>query len=173
MNETTRTGVFVGGAILSLLLATAFAPSTPQAPSETSEVGKKFYDDFNATNAESLSVVNFNEATATAKTFEVDLKDGVWRIPSHHNYPADAKDRLAKTAASMVGIKRDQFRSANKEDFAELGVVDPLDQNTTKLKGRGQPRDDQGEERGHPRGLHHRQIGEGTTGVLLHPPASG
>lgn len=138
MNETTRTGVFVGGAILSLLLATAFAPSTPQAPNETSEVGKKFYNDFNATDAESLQVVSFNEATATAKTFEVDFKDGVWRIPSHHNYPADAKDRLAKTAASMLGIKRDQFRSASKEDFAELGVVDPLDQDTTKLKGRGQ-----------------------------------
>lgn len=138
MNEMTRTGAFVGGAILSLLLATVLAPSAPKAPDEFADVGKLFYEEFDALQARSLKVVSFNDETATSRTFEVDFKDGLWRIPSHHNYPADAKDRLARTAASVLTIRKDEFRTSNKDDYPELGVVDPLDEDTTKLKGRGQ-----------------------------------
>lgn len=139
MKETTRTtGVFVGAAILSIMLAIAFKPSTPKPPSEFADVGQAFYDEFDALQAKSLKVVSFNDATATSKTFEVELKDGLWRIPSHHNYPADAKDRLAKTAASVVTIRKDAFHTSNKDDYEELGVIDPLEEDATKLKGRGQ-----------------------------------
>ena len=42
-------------------------------------------------------------STASARQFKVMFKDGKWVIPSHHNYPADAKDRLAKTAGGRDG----------------------------------------------------------------------
>lgn len=138
MKETTRTLVFLGVAVVSVGMAFALKPSTPKPPSEFADVGERFYEEFDALQAKSLKVVNFDEATATSRTFEVDFKDGLWRIPSHHNYPADAQDRLAKTAASVIGIRKDEFRSSSKEDHEELGVVDPLEDDSTKLKGRGQ-----------------------------------
>lgn len=141
MSEIARTGVFVAAAALSMGLAYTMAPSVDLKPSEivAAKLGEQFYPDFKDPNEPtSLSVVTFNEKDATAKPFSVQFKDGLWTIPSHHNYPADGAERLAKTSASAIGIKRDELRSGSAEDHVELGVVDPLDQDGKKLKGRGQ-----------------------------------
>ena len=141
MSEITRTGVFVVVAAASMGLALTMAPSTDLKPGEivAAKLGEQFYPDFKDPNEPtSLSVVTFNEKDATAKPFSVQFKDGLWSIPSHHNYPADGAERLAKTSASAIGIKREEIRSNSAEDHVELGVVDPLDQDGKKLKGRGQ-----------------------------------
>src|SRR5262249_10206141 len=65
------------------------------------------------------------------------LKDGKWVIPSHYDYPADAKDRLAKTAGGVTDLTKDTIRSDQVEDQASLGVLDPLDTKLTDFKGRG------------------------------------
>ena len=57
--------------------------------------------------------------------------------PSHHNYPADASDRLAKTSAALMELRRDITVSDRIEDHSEYGVVDPIDQKVTSLAGRG------------------------------------
>ncbi len=141
MSEITRTCVFVVVAAASMGLALTVAPSTDLKPTEivAAKLGEQFYPDFKDPNEPtSLSVVTFNEKDATAKPFSVQFKDGLWTIPSHHNYPADGAERLAKTSASAIGIKREEIRSNSAEDHVELGVVDPLDQDGKKLKGRGQ-----------------------------------
>ncbi len=58
-------------------------------------------------------------------------------IPSHYDYPADAKDRLAKTASSVMDLNKDTIRSDRVEDQEEMGVVDPLDNKVTSLKVKG------------------------------------
>src|SRR5207248_1458708 len=68
------------------------------------------------------------------KPFRVQVVDGQWSIPSHSNYPADGKDRLAKTAASVMDLKKDILASDNPKDQEEFGVGDPQD---TGKKGRG------------------------------------
>jgi len=141
MNETRRTAGFLAVAAGSLILAWLFAPTTEITPQElaSANLGQEFYPEFQDPNEPtSLRVVSYNDQQAIAKVFAVELKDGVWRIPSHHNYPADAADRLAKTAASVIGIKREEIRSTSPADYAELGVIDPLDEDLTELKGRGQ-----------------------------------
>ena len=82
-------------------------------------------------------MVDYDPSTATAARFEVKFKDGKWVIPSHYDYPADAKDRLAKTAAGVMDLNKDTIRSDRVEDQEELGVIDPLDTKATTLKGRG------------------------------------
>jgi hypothetical protein len=101
-------------------------------------LGSEFYPDFkDSTKAASLSVVVFNEDSARRQQFIVENKNGVWSIPSHNNYPADAAERLANTAASLIGIKRDGFQSQSADSHEALGVVDPLDEKASTLKGRG------------------------------------
>jgi hypothetical protein len=82
-------------------------------------------------------VVEFDEETAAARPFKVTFDQGKWTIPSHHDYPADGKDRLAKTAAGVIAAKKDDFRSNNVADHEACGVIDPLDETVTTLKGRG------------------------------------
>ena len=58
-------------------------------------------------------------------------------LPSHNNYPADASDRLASTAGALAEIRKDEIISDRAEDHAAYGVIDPLDENTASLAGRG------------------------------------
>lgn len=140
MNETTRTLTFVGIAVAAL--AAAYVTDRASQPTELTgyeNLGKEFYPDFtDPTQAKSLRVVSYNEDSATLKVFNVEFKDGIWKIPSHHDYPADAEDELAETAASLVGVVRGALESRRKSDHERFGVIDPLDESNTNLKGRGQ-----------------------------------
>jgi hypothetical protein len=141
MTETARTVTYVVVAAVSLAIAWFAAPPANITPSQlaSANLGKDFFPDFrNVSDPTSIRVVSYDEATAQSRIFAVEFKDGLWTIPSHHNYPADGARMLANTAASAIGIKRDEFRSASKEDHEDLGVVDPLEADTTQLKGRGQ-----------------------------------
>jgi hypothetical protein len=102
------------------------------------KVGESFFKDFNPAEATSIRVIGYDEAKATSRSFGVKFENGKWTIPSHHNYPADGADRLAKTAASAKGIKREELASSSPQNHEQLGVIDPLDEDKTKLKGRGQ-----------------------------------
>ena len=100
--------------------------------------GQPFFPDFKDPLAcTDLEVVDYDPSTATASPFQVMFKDGKWVIPSHYDYPADAKDRLAKTAAGVMDLTKDTIRSDRAEDQEAIGVIDPLDTKTTTLKGRG------------------------------------
>ncbi|WP_299463128.1 DUF4340 domain-containing protein [uncultured Gimesia sp.] len=140
MNETTRTLTFAGIAVATLIAA--FVADRASQPTELTgyeNVGEEFYPDFtDPTQAKSLRVVSYNEDSATLKVFNVEFKDGVWKIPSHHDYPADAEAELAETAASLVGVVRGALESRRKSDHERFGVIDPLDESNTNLKGRGQ-----------------------------------
>jgi hypothetical protein len=46
-------------------------------------------------------------------------------------------DRLAKTSAALIDVRKDQVRSELVQDHARYGVVDPLDQKVSGLQGRG------------------------------------
>lgn len=138
MNELKKTIIFGGGAVVLALLAFVTAPSrvTPDAFLDKDE---PFFPEFTDPNiATTLEVIDFDAETGEAKPFKVTFKAGRWTIPSHHDYPADGKERLAKTAASIISFKKNEFRSDNVADHQALGVIDPLDESNASLEGRGQ-----------------------------------
>lgn len=136
MKEGAKTAAFVATALVLGLLAWGTSPPrvTPEA---FQGQGERFFPDFtDPLAATSLEVIEFEESQAIARPFKVHFKDGRWTIPSHHDYPADAKDRLKKTAAAVIDLVKDTLRSDRKEDHEALGVHDPLDEKAP-LKGRG------------------------------------
>jgi len=138
MNETKKTMIFGGVAVFLALIAFVTAPSRV-TPDAFLDKGEQFFPEFtNPNNAMTLEVIDYDEETGTAIPFKVTFEDGQWIIPSHHNYPADGQDRLAETAAGVIGISKDEFRSDNVADHKALGVIDPLDETATALEGRGQ-----------------------------------
>jgi hypothetical protein len=135
--ETVKTLLFCA---VALGLAVAAATVEPEnfTPAILSDQGEPLFPRFtDPLAAKALEVVEYDESTATARPFKVEFKHGKWVIPSHYNYPADARDRLAKTAASLVDLKKDIVRSDLMEDHARYGVIDPLDQKVASLTGRG------------------------------------
>ena len=137
MSELKKTLIFGGTAVVLLLLALVTAPRQV-TPDAFQDQGEAFFPDFSDPNvATSLEVIDFSEETGEAIPFKVEFKDNKWTIPSHHDYPADGKERLAKTAAGVIGVKKDDFRSDNISDHELCGVIDPLDEAATSLKGQG------------------------------------
>lgn len=135
--ELRRTQTLVGAALLLSVLAAVSAPRNPE-PSDFVDLGERFFPAFeDPAEAMSLEVIEFDEETAEAIPFRVQNENGIWTIPSHHDYPADGEDRLAQTAAGILLLEKDDFRSENVADHPALGVVDPLDEGAVSLIGRG------------------------------------
>jgi hypothetical protein len=141
MNSANRTLAFVLVAACSVGIAVGahrmYQPSAASAGKKT-DVGTPFFPDFQDPGAATfLSVAAFNTTTNKVDKFTVEKRDGRWRIPSHHNYPADAKDRLAKTAASIIGVTRGQLVTESATSHARLNLLDPQDDKVAGTEGRG------------------------------------
>ncbi len=137
MSESRKTLMF-GAAAIVLVLITVLSAPRQVTPDAFSDLGETFYPEFTDPNAATtLEVIEFDEQTGEAKPFKVTFADGRWTIPSHYNYPADGQDQLAQTAAGLIGITKDDFRTDNVSDHAACGVIDPLDESVVELRGRG------------------------------------
>ena len=137
MNELNKTLIFCAVAAVLSAASVIVDPGTI-TPEIFDDQGEPFFTDFtDALAPKAVEVIDYSEATATARPLKVEFKDNKWTVPSHHNYPADAEDRLAKTSAALMELRRDITVSDRIEDHSEYGVVDPLDQKVTSLAGRG------------------------------------
>ncbi|MEX0715344.1 MAG: DUF4340 domain-containing protein [Planctomycetaceae bacterium] len=127
-NETLRTAIFLG-------LALVFAGGAygvhrmmrPTAVAGFEMLGKPFFESFDDPLAVAeLRVAAFDDARGKQNVFTVEREGDLWRIPSRFGYPAEAKERVASTAVSLMGIKRETLESQRDADHQRLGVVDPL-----------------------------------------------
>ncbi len=135
MNELQKTGIFAGSALVLVLIAILTTPKIPTAP-EFTEAGQPFYPEFKDPQAVGAIEIAQLDEGGRVRRFSVVLQEGRWIIPSKWNHPADAKGRLAKTAAAMIDLKKEAIRSDNPQDHVEFAVVDPTDKETG-LKGNG------------------------------------
>lgn len=137
MDENKKTLILAGAAVILAILALLVSPGRI-TPEDFLDQGEEFFPEFiNPNTAQTLEVIEYDDATGAARPFKVTFEKGRWIIPSHHNYPADAKNRLAQTAAGVIELRKDDFRTDNVSDHEVLGVIDPLDETATGMKGRG------------------------------------
>ena len=119
--------VFVGAAIvvLGITLLGGIGGSSGEIE-EIGRTGEPYFEVFDSTQAVSLQVTAFDPESASPLDFRVERnQQQQWVIPSHHNYPADAQDRLGATAASVMGMRRGALETRWVEDHAKYGVVNP------------------------------------------------
>jgi hypothetical protein len=136
MSEAVKTLAFVGVAV-ALGIGAAVVQPEAATPAIFSDQGTAFYPKFTDPQAaKTIEVVDYDESTATATPLKVQFDRGHWVIASHYDYPVEIGDRLAKTAAALIDLKKDIVRSDAVQDEAQLGVIDPLDAKAG-LAGRG------------------------------------
>jgi hypothetical protein len=137
MTEIVKTLAFVAVAAGLAITAAVLEPEAV-TPKILSDEGETFYPNFRDAQAvKTIEVVDYDDATATARPFQVDSQKGRWVLPTHSNYPVDAGERLVKTAAALIDLKKYSVRSDSVQDHAKYGVIDPTDQKTAGLTGRG------------------------------------
>jgi hypothetical protein len=120
-----KTALFLLGGVGLFLLGTAvqprFRPMTvaPEADrvlfAELSDPGK----------AASMEILSFDDETATLKPFKVVQAGGVWSLPSHDGYPADAKEQLAAACNELVDRPILEVVSVSPGDHETYGVIEP------------------------------------------------
>ncbi|MFN7992661.1 MAG: DUF4340 domain-containing protein [Bryobacteraceae bacterium] len=136
MKESVKT-LALAGAAVALAISAAVVEPEARVPEIMSDQGQAFYPKFTDPQApRTIEVIDYDEATATAQPLKVQFQQGKWVITSHYNYPVDIGDRLAKTSAALMDLKKDMVRSDSPLDHAKYGVLDPLD-DKGGLTGRG------------------------------------
>ncbi len=140
MKEATKTICFVVAAVAMLGAAIASnIANRPRPVTDFETIGQPFYPDFVKTDeARSLVVSSLDELAVKRQTFEIKQEDGLWQIPSHEGYPAEAAERLADTSASLMGITRDSLVGRSVADHAKFGVIDPRSEDIVDMDAVGQ-----------------------------------
>ena len=120
-----RTALFLLGGVGTLVAGWLVQPrfvSTRIEP-ETQQV--LFPELSDASKAASLEIVKYDESMATLQPFKVMQSAGVWVLPSHQNYPADARDHLAAAATALVDLKPLDVVSTSPAEHETFGVIEP------------------------------------------------
>ena len=140
MKESTKTAAFVGTAVAMLIASIVTSYNNQPTPNDDFEtVGQPFYEGFEETNqAKSLVVTSIDPDAIKEQKFEIKQIDGLWQIPSHEGYPAEAAERLATTTASLVGLTRDSIVGRRASDYEKYGVVDPRTDDIVDVESVGQ-----------------------------------
>ena len=130
MNETVKTAIFillaaalVAGAILSRPTLTDFQPEEM--------LGKPLFPLFtDPLDIKSLEIVKL-DVTGERNDFRITEVNGVWSIPSHDNYPADARDQMGRVAEALTDLKVLEVIPPEESGVdsivfqAQYGVIDP------------------------------------------------
>lgn len=120
-----RTLAFVGAGAALLVAGWLAQPRFTPARVPPAAERVLFPELSDETKATSLEIVSFDDELATLTPFKVAKAGGVWTLPAHENYPADAKDQLA--AATMELVDRPILRvvSTSPGDHETFGVIEP------------------------------------------------
>jgi hypothetical protein len=126
MNESIRTVVFVAVAAVTALGAYITKPRLVSGPQDDEPTGQLFKDFTDPTMAKSLEIKQFDESLAKVSSFIVTQRaDGVWTLPSHGNYPADAESQLKDVAGVFADLKIVGVAAKDNKEHELYGVNDP------------------------------------------------
>ncbi len=127
MSDTAmrRTAVFVVAGLLLLGFGWAVQPRFKPATVDSAAERVLFPALTDAEKAASLEIIRYDDELATLYPFKVIKSGGVWVLPSHQNYPADAKEQLAAAATELVDLKTLDEVSSRATDHELYGVIEP------------------------------------------------
>lgn len=120
-----RTGLFLLGGLGMLLLGAFVQPRFKSVKVQPEEQRVLFPELSDAAKAASLEIVSYDDELSTLHPFKVMQSGGVWVLPAHQNYPADAKEQLAAAATALVDLKMLDLVSKSPGDHETYGVIEP------------------------------------------------
>ncbi|MCL2743107.1 MAG: DUF4340 domain-containing protein [Planctomycetaceae bacterium] len=142
MTESLKSAIFFVLAVVCIVAAYLSRPAITEVKMDEM-VGKVLFPNFTDPLAvKRLEIIRPN-AAGDAERFAISEVNGAWAIPSHENYPADAKEQMGRVTEALVGLKVLALAPniATAPDPAPLytlyGVVEPSMENDTLPEGAG------------------------------------
>jgi len=135
VTEGTKTGSLAAVVGIVALLAYVTSNGNRVNTQIKDKINKALFEKFtDPLAAASLKILRYDTPKEDYVDFELarDRKVGVWTIPSHESYPADAGKQMSEAANLFVGLKVVDIASEKKSEQALFGVVEPSKQNTDK-----------------------------------------
>lgn len=129
MTEGRKTAIFA--LVAAVIAAAAWGTATKRSTNVADVrglVGSTLYENFtDPLEAASLRILRYNTGKEAFDEFEVtkDRNTGLWTIPSHESYPADANKQMADAATLFVGLKVLDVASEKLSEQALYGVLEP------------------------------------------------
>jgi hypothetical protein len=131
MNEITKTTIFIGIAVVLLLFAWLVQLRDRSGHSDDM-IGKRLLEDFkDPSQIKELQIVKYIPETGDLIDFRVAEVNGVWCLPSHQNYPADAEEQMGRVASDFTDqqVLNIAYSDAGGADVRDMhttfGVLDP------------------------------------------------
>lgn len=131
MSETAKTSVFIVLALFTVTLAIFLRPQVAEMQASDMR-GKILFPKFvGPSEVKTLEIIAPSRGLADLREFRLTEVGDFWTIPSHNNYPADAKERMAQVVESLVDLQvldvvAEAETAANVNDIhAACGVIDP------------------------------------------------
>src|SRR5688572_19138159 len=126
MGEAQKTAAYIGVALVLGIVTVVTRPRMEDvglAPMVNKPLFEKFTD---PSKAARLEIVRYAEDVGEVHDFEVakDPKTGLWSIPSHGNYPADAEDQMKEAATSLSGVTILDVATQDPQEHQLFGVVE-------------------------------------------------
>ena len=127
MSQINKTLIFVVLAAVVVLAVVVTRQS--DVKTDSAAVGDNLIGQFDPFKAADLDITEYDDATGEKIPFRVKQVESkgktLWSIPSHSNYPADAKDQVAQAASSLLNLQVLGVAGESQEDHELYGVVDP------------------------------------------------
>jgi hypothetical protein len=120
-----QTAVFLATGAALLAAGWFLQPRFRPAPVKPEAERVLFPELADAAKAASLEIVSYDDELATLAPFKVAQSGGVWVLPAHENYPADAKEQLAAAATELVDRPILDVVSNSPGDHETYGVIEP------------------------------------------------
>jgi hypothetical protein len=135
VNEGRTTAIFAAVAAVTLSLAYWTKPSaiTTEYEESIKQTNQVLFKDFkDPDQAASLQIVKYDESLGQLDPFEIAKdKSGLWKIPSHDDYPADAAEQVRDATTPLIDLKALAGVTTDRGDHGYYGVLNPDDE---KLK---------------------------------------
>lgn len=125
MSEMAKTGLFAGVAMLALAAAVLSRPTAPPTSSDGLVSMKNLNQVEDPLSTQELEIIRWDSALGDKIDFKVARIDGVWKIPSHGDYPADAERQIGDAATAATNLKPLGIVSTKNADHELYGVIDP------------------------------------------------
>jgi hypothetical protein len=125
MSEMAKTCLFAGVAVVALVAAVLSRPIPPPTNADglVSMKTRNPVDD--PLSAQELEINRWDSTLGDKLDFKVARVDGVWKIPSHGEYPADAERQMGDAATAATNLKPLGVASTKNADHELYGVIDP------------------------------------------------
>lgn len=124
--ESLKTILFVGMAgIAALSAGWSYYANRPPQTTGFELVGQPFFENFDDSRTAAYLEISALDENGDLQTFVLQKWQGIWRIPTHSDYPAEAVERLANVSTALIGLTREAVVGRIPDEHRRFGVRDP------------------------------------------------